>query len=169
MPLPLPSSTSRLLLFHSGGLILPKRMMGTVRVIARCDWDNGKAYTDDVMEVRAGYARNYLVPRKMAVYATRENFLRFGIADPDHETEEQRQKRLAKEASKDDIDQKAHDLLRKYFRNKTVRVDRDNVLLLNCEVSTMTKLNEFSFVAEDLAESRSTTTGNDLPRCGYST
>ena len=64
--------------------------MGTVRVIVRQDWENGKAYTDDVIDVRAGYARNYLIPQKLAVYATRENFFRFNVPNPDQETAEQR-------------------------------------------------------------------------------
>ena len=95
--------------------------MGTVRVIVRQDWENGKAYTDDVIDVRAGYARNYLIPQKLAVYATRENFFRFNVPNPDQETAEQRKERLAREASAEDKDLKAHDLLRKYLRNKTVR------------------------------------------------
>lgn len=94
----------------------------TVRVIVRQDLPP-KAYEGDILRVKAGYARNYLIPQKKAVYATRQNFLKYNLQDPEVETTEQRRDRLAREASSgDDVDLKAADLLRHYLRNKTVGV-----------------------------------------------
>jgi ribosomal protein L9 len=100
------------------------RSMGhTVRVIVQQDLADGKAYEGDVMEVKAGYARNYLIPQKKALYATRQNFERLGMSDPDQETEEHRRDRLAKEAvAGEDLDLKAADLLKYYLRNKVVSI-----------------------------------------------
>lgn len=96
-----------------------------VRIIATADLPNGKAYRNDVADVAAGYARNYLIPQRFAVYATRENFRRLGLKDPELETVEERRLRLEREAlATDDQDLKAADLLRHYLRNKTVRVSR---------------------------------------------
>jgi hypothetical protein len=98
------------------------RSMGhTVRVIVQQDLADGKAYEGDVMEVKAGYARNYLIPQKKALYATRQNFERLGMLDPDQETEEHRRDRLEREAQAgEDVDLKAADLLKYYLRNKVV-------------------------------------------------
>jgi len=78
------------------------------------------------LEVKAGYARNYLIPQKFALYATRQNFKRLDMKDPDLETPEEKRERLRKEAS-DESDQelRAADLLRKYFSNKTLFIYRD--------------------------------------------
>jgi ribosomal protein L9 len=97
-----------------------------VRVIIQKDVEGGKAYAGDVLRVKAGYARNYLVPQKHAVYATRHNFVRLGLKDPDHETPEQRRARLEREAMEgSDKDLKARDVLTKYLRNKTLRLWRN--------------------------------------------
>ena len=91
----------------------------TVRVLAVSDdWPDGsKTVQGDVVTVKAGYARNFLVPRKLAVYATRANFEKYGVVDPV----------LAKEVEKADktttcsTEQQAADLLRRYLANKKVR------------------------------------------------
>lgn len=101
------------------------RLGHTVRVIVREDLP-GKAYTDDVLEVKAGYARNFLIPQKKAVYATRQNFERLQIKDPQSETAEERRARLLEEAKLDeDVELKAADLLRNYLRNKTLKIWRN--------------------------------------------
>jgi Ribosomal protein L9, N-terminal domain len=108
------------------------RCMGhTVRIIVREDLPHGKAYQDDVIHVKAGYARNFLIPKKLAVYASRDKFKKLEMSDPDQETYEQRQARLLREASVDDKDLRAADLLRNYLRNKVVR-DIYSVLFCFC-------------------------------------
>lgn len=98
-----------------------QRTKHTVRIILQEDLPGGKGYEGDVMHVAAGYARNYLVPQKKALYATRQNFLRLGMKDPDLETPEERQARLARERlESEDQDLKAADLLKNYLRNKVV-------------------------------------------------
>lgn len=100
-----------------------KRWGHSVRLIALEDLPHGKGYQGDVVSVKAGYARNYLVPQKKAVYATPQNFEKLGIIDPDFESEEERIARLQRESS---MDKKAEqhlkqaDILRKYLRNKVV-------------------------------------------------
>lgn len=97
------------------------RSMGQVRIILTDDLPNGKAYRGDVVEVKAGYARNYLIPQKKALYAVRQNFERLGMKDPDHESPQQRAERLVREgAESDDHDLKAADQLKHYLRNKVV-------------------------------------------------
>ena len=109
-----------------GSLIAPtaRRWGHTVRLIALEDLPHGRAYKGDVINVKAGYARNYLLPKKMALYATPQNFERVGMIDPDVETEEQRLERLQRESSMsatDDKYLKQADVLKKYLKNKTVR------------------------------------------------
>jgi hypothetical protein len=95
----------------------------TVRIIVTQDVSDGKLYAGDIANVKAGYARNFLIPMKKAVYATRQNFVKLQIEDPDLETVEQRRLRLEREAEAgDDKDLKAADLLKFYLRNKVVRV-----------------------------------------------
>ena len=100
-----------------------KRWGHTVRLIALEDLPHGKAYQGDVVRVKAGYARNYLIPKKKAVYATAQNFEKLSIVDPEVETEEQRIARLQRESSmtkKEAEFLKQSDLLKKYLRNKVV-------------------------------------------------
>ena len=94
----------------------------SVRVILKEDLPNGKAYKGEVLHVKAGYARNYLIPGKFALYATEENFERLGILDPDLETAEQKAERLSREALSEEgaKELKAADLLKHYLRNKVV-------------------------------------------------
>lgn len=99
-----------------------RRYMGhTVRIIITDDVSVGKLYAGEIANVRAGYARNFLIPHKKAVYATRQNFLKLGMKDPELETADERFARLQREASGDDQDVKAADILRKYLSNKVVR------------------------------------------------
>jgi large subunit ribosomal protein L9 len=92
-------------------------------LIALEDLPHGKAYEGDVISVKAGYARNYLIPKKKAVYATPQHFERLSIVDPDVETEEQRLARKQRESSMDKKEEeylKQTDILKKYLRNKVV-------------------------------------------------
>lgn len=105
-----------------------------VRVIITQDLPEGQkrgVYAGEVHNVSAGYARNYLVPKKMAVYATPVNFERCGLIDPDIAAKEKVVNPLGEEESED---LKAADILRKYLRNKSVRIIRnvDNNLPTMC-------------------------------------
>ena len=85
-------------------------------------------YAGEVHNVAAGYARNYLIPKKMAVYATPTNFERCGLIDPliAAREEEAAQKLFAvQEDEEENADLKAADVLRKYLRNKTVKLVRN--------------------------------------------
>jgi len=103
------------------------RFKHQVRVILTRDLPEGQMrgmYAGEVHNVAAGYARNYLVPKKMAVYATPLNFERCGLVDPAIAAkEEAAQQKLA--GDEDDEDLKAADILRRYLRNKTVRIIRN--------------------------------------------
>jgi ribosomal protein L9 len=93
----------------------------TVRIIAIKDM-GPKFYTNDVVTVKAGYARNYLIPQKIAVYATRENFKKRNLVDPQLETAEEKKLRLLRESENvEDQNKKEADRLRKYLLNKSVR------------------------------------------------
>ena len=125
---------------HAGGGTCCRRLAHTVRIIATADLPHGKAYQGDVIDVKAGYARNYLIPKKIAVYATRQNFERLGLKDPDRETLEEKRARLDRQAAAaaagsadEERDLKAADTLRYYLRNKVVCV---LVLLLYYNWST---------------------------------
>ena len=105
--------------------LVPRRYGHTVRIILKEDLPDGRGYSGDVMTVKAGYARNYLVPKKMALYATPENFVRLGVTDPEAETIEEKRARLAAEAAAEEdeeaaADLRAADLLKHYLRNKVV-------------------------------------------------
>ena len=108
----------------SSSLPLTTKRWGSVRLIAIEDLPHARGYKGDVLTVKAGYARNFLIPQKKAVYATPQNFAKFGIVDPEYETEEQRVARLQRESS---LDKKAEqhlkeaDKLKRYLRNKVVR------------------------------------------------
>jgi len=104
-----------------------KRWGHTVRLIALEDLPHGKAYKGDVLTVKAGYARNHLVPQKLALYATPQNFEKLGIVDPDFETEEERIARLQRESNMtatEDRYLKEADLLKKYLKNKVLQIWR---------------------------------------------
>ena len=97
----------------------------TVRLIALEDLPHGKAYKDEVVRVKAGYARNYLIPQKKALYATPHNFHRLGLVDPALEEPAATEKPTSGELG--DLDQeleelylKEADTLKHYLRNKVV-------------------------------------------------
>lgn len=116
-----------LLLQQQHPLAQNKRWGHSVRLIALEDLPHGKAYKGDVVTVKAGYARNHLVPQKLALYATPQNFERLGIIDPDFETEEERIARLQRESNMtatEDRYLKESDLLKKYLKNKVLQLWR---------------------------------------------
>jgi ribosomal protein L9 len=98
--------------------------MGTVRIIVQTELPNGKGYAGDVVHVKAGYARNYLIPQKFAVYATRQNFERFKLKDPEIESPQEKRMRLERETEVDK-DLKAADILKHYLRNKVLKIWRN--------------------------------------------
>jgi len=92
-----------------------------VRIILTQDLPNGKTYCGEVITVKPGFARNHLIPGKMALYASPENFERLGMGDPDLETEAKQVEKLAREETSDAQDElKAADSLKQYLRNKEV-------------------------------------------------
>ena len=100
-----------------------------VRVIVTRDLPEGQmrgVYAGEVHNVAAGYARNYLIPGKMAVYATPRNFERCGLIDPEiAEKEEAAQQQLLADEDEDNEDLQAYDLLRRYLRNKQLKLIRN--------------------------------------------
>jgi ribosomal protein L9 len=104
--------------------MMMKRWLGhSVRLIALEDLPHGKGYQGDVIHVKAGYARNFLVPKQRAVYATPQNFEKLGIVDPHLESEEQRLERMQRESSMSKTEEqylKHADLLKKFLRTKVV-------------------------------------------------
>jgi large subunit ribosomal protein L9 len=104
------------------------RLAHSVRVVLTQDIGEGEGkYKGDVVHVRAGFARNHLIPKKLALYATVDNFKRLGMSDPDSETVEERRERLERErqlAEQGGKELKAADLLRKYLRNKELKIWR---------------------------------------------
>lgn len=99
------------------------RQARTVRVILTQDLDDGQGYSGEVHTVKPGYARNFLIPRKKALYAIPKNFERVGIPDPEL-TAETAEERAAREKKDNDEDAKATDVLRHYLRNKTLTIWR---------------------------------------------
>jgi ribosomal protein L9 len=53
------------------------RLAHTVPVILTADSETAKGYIGDVVKVKAGYMRNFLYPKGLAVYATKENLVSF--------------------------------------------------------------------------------------------
>lgn len=96
------------------------RSMGhTVKIILQDDLPGGKAYAGDVINVRAGYARNFLIPTKKAFYATPENLKRFGV---NIDMAEKREESQIEEVSED---KKMADILRSYLKHKTLLIRRN--------------------------------------------
>lgn len=126
------------------------RFAHTVRIICCQDLPNGAASRHQVTQVKAGYARNYLLPQKLAVYATRANFDKFNLVDPELETLEQRRARQAAAAAKDDdVEAHAADILRRYLAHKTVRLVA--IVDILCDYHSHTLSLE---TAQDLAQRR---------------
>lgn len=96
------------------------RQAHTVRVILTKDIPENNQYAGETHEVKAGYARNYLLPKKMALYATSDNFRRVGIVDPETLQEKE-------EVREEDVDEnvKAAEFLKYYLRNKTLKIWRN--------------------------------------------
>lgn len=95
------------------------RFKHTVRVILT--QNVGEKQAGEVLHVSAGYARNMLIPKKMALYAIADNFERLGRKDPDIETEEERRQRLIQMAADEaNVELIAANILQKYLRNKLV-------------------------------------------------
>ncbi|KAL3778994.1 hypothetical protein ACHAW5_005760 [Stephanodiscus triporus] len=105
-----------------------------VRVIITRDLPEGQmrgVYAGEVHDVAAGYARNYLVPQKYAVYATPRNFDRCGLVDPAVAAREEAAAasmlEVVVDENDDEVDEdlRAADVLRSYLRNKSVRIIRN--------------------------------------------
>lgn len=98
-----------------------------VRVILKEDMPNGKNYAGEVVNVKAGYARNLLIPRKIALYAVPSNFERMGMKDPGVETAEEKRARMEQEKLAEEDGggaKKEADILRNYLRNKVLTIWR---------------------------------------------
>eukprot|EP00542_Grammatophora_oceanica_P020513 CAMPEP_0194040600 /NCGR_PEP_ID=MMETSP0009_2-20130614/12566_1 /TAXON_ID=210454 /ORGANISM="Grammatophora oceanica, Strain CCMP 410" /LENGTH=256 /DNA_ID=CAMNT_0038683785 /DNA_START=12 /DNA_END=782 /DNA_ORIENTATION=+ len=105
-----------------------RRLAHTVRVILLEDMPNEKGLKGEVVEVKAGHARNHLVPSKIAIYATPKNFHKMGMRDPRKETPEEKAARQALEENEDYRKEKEEffqfERLRKYLSNKSLKIWR---------------------------------------------
>jgi len=98
----------------------------TVRIILTENMPNGKGYKGEVVTVRAGYARNCLIPQKMALYAIPDNFARLGMKDPDLLSKDEiKAGQKAQEEEDEGEDKRAADLLRTYLKNKKLKIWRN--------------------------------------------
>jgi len=97
----------------------------TVQIILQDDLPGGKGYVGEVVTVKAGYARNYLIPMRKAYYATPENLERFGVSAT------MMKKAESIEVEEVSEDKKAADLLRKYLNQKTVSMTKKNTTCTN--------------------------------------
>lgn len=119
---------------HPQSLSLRWKHHRTVRVIVTTDHLPQQGHKNDVIHVRPGYARNYLIPRKMAKYATRQNLAHFGLVDPDLSGEEEEedaertyQRRRSSQVDagdSSDTNLRAADLLKKYLSSKVLTIWR---------------------------------------------
>jgi hypothetical protein len=119
----IPSSLARSCAIAAPKVVTKRSVTSTIRLIALQDLPHGKAYKGDVVNVKAGYARNFLIPKKLATYATPQNFEKYEIVDPNFESEEERKARLLLESSMSEKDERSlreSDLLKKYLRTKVV-------------------------------------------------
>merc|ERR1719384_457120 len=90
------------------------RQKHTVRVILKSKV--GQNEPGEVITVKPGYARNFLIPKKMALYAIPSNFQRLGLTDPEKETPEDRRERLEREAAEEASEEQiAANILTKYL------------------------------------------------------
>ena len=105
---------------------LQRRFRHVVRVIAIEDLPHEKGYKGDVLQVKAGYARNFLIPQKLVLYATRANFNRLGMKDPEYQTLREKRARFVRDQqlSQGDSNKRAADVLRKYLSNKMLTIYR---------------------------------------------
>merc|ERR1712183_643899 len=95
------------------------RFKHTVRVIMTEDIPDVHAYTGEVHIVKAGYARNFLIPLKKAVYAIPKNFKQRGLIDIIVSTP----KETYNEEETADI--RAADFLRFYLQTKRLKLWRN--------------------------------------------
>ena len=120
--------------------LLQIRSKRTVRVILQKNLPTGEVLAGEVAHVTAGYARNFLIPQKYGLYATRENFANLGIKDPEKESVAEKRVRLAREEASRallfDRDLKEAERLKKYLRNKKVRSRIASVLKYVCHTQT---------------------------------
>jgi len=131
----LPVTLSKSVVGCSRSAVVGRRLGHTVRVILTQDVEGGEGYSGDVLRVKAGYARNKLIPQKKALYATPQNFARLDMKDPDSETKEERRERLQREkelAEEGGEQLKQADLLKYYLRNKVVRIRQDQWNFFAC-------------------------------------
>lgn len=119
-----PNSTLMLRTQVATAAVLRNRQKHTVRVILTSNV--GQNEKGEVITVKAGYARNFLIPQKMALYAIPSNFQRLNLTDPDIETAEQRNERLKQEAAAEvSEEQIAASILTKYLSNKVLKIWRN--------------------------------------------
>jgi hypothetical protein len=96
-----------------------RRWMGhSVKIVLKEDMPNGKGYAGDIVTVKAGYARNYLVPQKIAFYATADNISKYGSDKSEEDVQKDAAKSAEREAS---AEKTAAIILRKYLKEKEVR------------------------------------------------
>merc|ERR1712062_475122 len=95
------------------------RFKHTVRVILIEDIPEIHAYSGEVHIVKAGYARNFLIPSRKAVYAIPKNFKRRGIVNS---LVSKSSKQFSKEET---VDIRAAEFLRFYLQSKTLKVWRN--------------------------------------------
>ena len=95
-----------------------KRFGHSVRIILLEDLPP-RGYAKDTITVKAGYARNKLIPHKIALYATPQNFERVGIVDP--LLLEAEKKEAESLSDQETADKYAAFVLDKYLKNKKVR------------------------------------------------
>jgi len=111
--------------------VIQYRQKHTVRVILKSKV--GQNEPGEVITVKPGYARNFLIPKKMALYAIPSNFQRLGLTDPEKETPEDRRERLKREAAEEASEEQiAASILTKYLSNKVLKIWR------NAEANTKT-------------------------------
>lgn len=107
------------------------RMGHTVRVILVNDLEEGegKGYKGDVLTVKAGYARNFLLPQKKAVYATPKNFESHCVLDPLELAEKEKIPEVSA-GTEEEMEEMTEnlrqaDVLRRYLKNKIVKIHRN--------------------------------------------
>lgn len=102
---------------------LTRRNGHTVRIILKKDLPP-KGYASDTIEVRAGFARNKLIPTKHAVYATPENYEKLGMVDPEI-LKVKKKKETVKLSEEEVADKNAAYVLRTYLRDKVLEMKRN--------------------------------------------
>jgi len=105
----------------SSSLSTQQRWMGhSVKIVLKEDMPNGKGFAGEIVTVKAGYARNYLVPQKIAFYATEDNIAKYANLAATAEASQVKDEEV-KDSSNE---RKAYDLLRKYLKLKELTIYR---------------------------------------------